>query len=479
MNSLLNSQASYFVGCVLILTMIAGCHHQPDVDHSEEIEASVEIVPQRFALSQQKQKAAGIETSTLQNQAIQEFVTAPGRVQYDDTNHIAIKAPTAGVIAEVRVLPGTQVAAGDVLAVMSSPEVGAARADIRKRQVEFELASRQYAWREAIHDGLKTLVSGIKARELPNQLSEKVVSLKLGSYREQVFTAYTRYRLAESLASAVSDSTSGGALSGKMVQERMSERDSSRSALDSIIEQSLFEATQDAAEARLQLDDSERRLKISQQQLQSLIGIVDTSALTINEDELSLLEIRAPFAGTVESRTYSKLERIDVGDTLFILANTKFLWISADIRENAWSALQLAPGETLSFSSPAIPGETLSCTLKFVGREVNPLSNAIPLVAGVQNDSGLLRPGQFVWVQLPIGKPRQGIAIPESAIVEHQGQTFVFRPDGDDQFERVDVKTGIHQGTMVEIQSGLAVGDRVVTKGAFSLKSEMLLEREE
>jgi cobalt-zinc-cadmium efflux system membrane fusion protein len=54
----------------------------------------------------------------------------------------------------------------------------------------------------------------------------------------------------------------------------------------------------------------------------------------------------------------------------------------------------------------------------------------------------------------------------------------VFVPDGPEQFRRVDVTTGIESGDDIEVISGLAVGQQVVSHGAFVLKSELLLEKE-
>jgi hypothetical protein len=43
----------------------------------------------------------------------------------------------------------------------------------------------------------------------------------------------------------------------------------------------------------------------------------------------------------------------------------------------------------------------------------------------------------------------------------------------------VDVKVGLETNEQIEIVSGLSAGDSVVDRGAFFLKSELLLEREE
>jgi cobalt-zinc-cadmium efflux system membrane fusion protein len=100
-------------------------------------------------------------------------------------------------------------------------------------------------------------------------------------------------------------------------------------------------------------------------------------------------------------------------------------------------------------------------------------------VAVIDNTPGLLRPGQYVSVRLPLGAPRQSPAVPETALVEHEGKRFVFVSSEEHRYHRRDVRTGIEADGWVEIVEGLSPGEQVVTQGAFYLKSELLLEGEE
>lgn len=435
--------------------------------------------PEILTLSPLKQQAAGIRLGAATRQLIRELATVPGRIQYDDTRHIEVKVPVAGILTDVRVQPGVEVAAGDVLAILSSPEVGTARADVLRRQVEFELAERKHAWKKSACEGLRKLVDAVEAGRSPQDIVGSLDTITLGAYREQVVSAYSRFRLADSLATAASSASSSGAIPERTIKERLSERDAAQAALQAITEQSLFEACQESATAKLEAQDAERRLRISRQTLYTFLGYDEDVDPTANENQLSLVEVRAPIDGTIERRTFSRMERIKQGDSLFVLANTSRLWVSADIREQEWAALRLKPGEELLLTSPALPDRQLISHVEFVGREVSPETNAVPLVAAINNADGLLRPGQFVWVQLPLGSARSAVTVPESAIVEHDGIPFVFISAGENRFQRVDITTGIRQGGLTEVLSGLQEHQQVVERGAFALKSELLLEREE
>ncbi len=80
---------------------------------------------------------------------------------------------------------------------------------------------------------------------------------------------------------------------------------------------------------------------------------------------------------------------------------------------------------------------------------------------------------------MAIGPKLSCLAVPESAIATHESIPFVFVPLAENVFQRRDVELGEKAGGWVEIKSGLAEGQAIVTEGAFYLKSELLLEAEE
>ncbi|MEO8498625.1 MAG: efflux RND transporter periplasmic adaptor subunit, partial [Planctomycetota bacterium] len=142
-------------------------------------------------------------------------------------------------------------------------------------------------------------------------------------------------------------------------------------------------------------------------------------------------------------------------------------------------ALSLATDQTLRLTVPAMPNAEFAAKVLFVGATVSSATLSIPLVAEVNNDAKLFRPGMFVWVDVPVAEPREALAVPVGAIQRHEEQAFVFVETSEDEFQRVDVETGIETPDWVEVTSGLTAGARVVDHGAFYLKSELLLEKEE
>ena len=183
-------------------------------------------------------------------------------------------------------------------------------------------------------------------------------------------------------------------------------------------------------------------------------------------------------AGRIDERFAVKSARLIAGKPLFTLADTSNLWVAAEIHEQDWAALDSAQGHSLPLRVPALNNALFSAKVRFVGSKVSPEKRSIPLVADLPNPDGKFRPGMFVWVDVPLARERKGLVVPSGAVMRHEQQVFVFVPRDANTFERVEVQTGLETEQWIEITQGLQTGDKVVDKGTFFLKSELLLGRE-
>ena len=78
--------------------------------------------------------------------------------------------------------------------------------------------------------------------------------------------------------------------------------------------------------------------------------------------------------------------------------------------------------------------------------------------------------GSFTEVQLSVGKPRKSTVIPTSSLLEDYGSYSVIVELSGESFERRPVTIGRKNGNLVEITSGLEVGEMVVSIGAYQVK---------
>lgn len=453
------------------------------VTPAAQVALETEAPTDSVVLPESKRTNVAVRTVSVEKHEVHRTRQVSGRVRYDDARHIEIKAASDGILTKVLVKPGDIVQAGQVLATLHSPEVGAARADVLKRKSELELAERSAQWQTETHENLQLLLKAIRQRNSMKQLEADFESRPLGDHRSTLFTAYSRLLLAETSLSNIKTAAESGAVPARTLLEQTTAREAAEAALRGYCEQSAVDARRLREEAAAHAADAKRRLNISREHVTALLGYKESSlsndAQQDRETRLSQVDCQAPFEGTIERKQFSASERVKGGEMLFVLADTRHLWISADLREQDWEALRLSPGQELLVESPAFGHRPLTARVQFVGREVAPESNAVPLIAEIDNADGLLRPGMFVRVTIPLDQTPSVMAVPSAAVVEHEQHKFVFVPGPrDGEFIRKNIEVGRDDGEWIEVLSGLEPGSQVVAHGAFVLKSELLLERE-
>ena len=448
---------------------------EPEVKKTDEVRTTVE-------LSDLKRERAGVKVGSVEQRTLQATATVPGRVSYDESKHIEVRVATAGTITKILVKPGDQVKKGDLLAVVSSPEIGQARAAEKQQAAELELLNRTLSFQKQRRTGIEALVAAIRRGDALETIRESELAEQVGASRETLLTAYSQTLLARSQIRRITTATESGAIAGRTAAERSSQLETAEAALRGNVEQLLFDSNQEVGRAAAAVEAAQRQLDLARQQTATLMGYQSFAELPSQQespgDNLAKVEIRAPLDSTVEQKKLAESERVSPGDSLLVLADTSNLWIKAQLRESQWRCLNLNAGDVLKVTSQALGSVPLEAQVYFVGREVDPTTNSIPVVATIAND-GRLRPGLFVMVEVPIGEKVDCLAVPESAIGTHEAETFVFLPKGERSFERHAVATGERAGGWVELKSDLPAGEAVVTDGVFHLKSELLLEAEE
>jgi membrane fusion protein, multidrug efflux system len=100
-----------------------------------------------------------------------------------------------------------------------------------------------------------------------------------------------------------------------------------------------------------------------------------------------------------------------------------------------------------------------------VGRGVSAETGTLPLQASFPNPGGVLRPGQFGRVRLPITTRKNAIVIPQRAVQELQGtyNVFVVGPDNVAQIREVKLANRTESGWVVS--KGLEPADRIIVEG--------------
>jgi membrane fusion protein, multidrug efflux system len=103
--------------------------------------------------------------------------------------------------------------------------------------------------------------------------------------------------------------------------------------------------------------------------------------------------------------------------------------------------------------------------LDYVSLTADATTRTYPIKVVVANPEQVLRPGMIVRANFIRRQLEQAIAVPFFTIVDHESGKSVFVVDQDNTARIRPIEYGTFQRGIVEIRSGLNVGDRLIIVG--------------
>ncbi len=207
-----------------------------------------------------------------------------------------------------------------------------------------------------------------------------------------------------------------------------------------------------------QLDEARAQLDMARHDVVRL-----NAQLSQAEYEMQQSVIRSPFAGVVTERFTQRGEYLQVGAAVARVVNTE------NVEARATAALQFAgnvkPGQVATIR---VGGDERQATVRAVVPVGDDRSRQFEVRLAVTKTHWPV--GTAVEVSVPTSNDRAAVVVPRDAIVIRQSQSYVMRVTKGGTVERREVDSGAAVEDMVEIKSGVAVGDRLVVRGAERLE---------
>jgi membrane fusion protein, multidrug efflux system len=233
----------------------------------------------------------------------------------------------------------------------------------------------------------------------------------------------------------------------------------------------LAAATAQFEESRSQFNRSRELMNtqaLSKSQYEQLEATMKSNQARVDAARARLSDtyIRAPFAGRVGLRRVSLGALINPGTVITTLDDTSVIKMDFAVPEVHLGDLRV--GQTVQARSGAYPGRQFAGRVTSIDSRVDAASRAVTVRALVPNRDGALRPGMFLTIDLS-REQRLALVIPEEALVPEQARQFVYVLTGSSVAKR-EVKLGRREPGFVEIDSGLALDDRVVVEGTLKLR---------
>jgi RND family efflux transporter MFP subunit len=185
-----------------------------------------------------------------------------------------------------------------------------------------------------------------------------------------------------------------------------------------------------------------------------------------------IVRVPAPIDGVVTERFANAGLNVDAATKLFTVVDLSTVWVVADVFEGDFSRVRV--GSDAKVTTSAYPELIQTGRISYIDPNVNPGTRTAKVRVEVPNPRGVLRLGMYaeVLISAPGGEPVPHI--PRSAVQNVGDRTVVYLADParPGRFVERQVQLGPAMGQDVAVLSGLQAGDRLVTKGSFSLRAE-------
>ena len=371
------------------------------------------IVSQKFTSADMQVNAEHLMYSKVLQGPLTISVSGNGTLVPENIQWLA--ARVSGRVEQVVIKAGTQVAKGDVIAVLSNPELEQQAEEIRW---DYEAFLAQF---EALNAELESSLLQQKAQVLHAQFAYESANLQL--------TAETQ--LIENKTGVVSE------INFKKTQMNVSQLKRTWE-----IQQQLSAKFSITMKAKVKAKDAE---------LNKLSKVLQRS-----EDRVEALKITAPMSGIVQESDLKPGQRIAIGGLVAKIADPKSLFAELQLSELNIGDVALGQTAVIDTRNGTVSGEVI---------RIDPNVNN----GNVQVDVRILetlpknaRPDLSITGKINVSELENTLYVQRPAFVRSNASSSLYRLDEEGYARKLTVQLGKGSVSQIQILSGLQVGDEIV-----------------
>lgn len=410
----------------------AGEEHGAEEGHGT---GEVKLEPETLA-------SAGLEYESVTQRPAIALLRVSGTVESNPRNTQQVTPLVGGRVERVSVAVGDRVAAGTVLATISSPQIAQMHGKLHEAETAHELAERNLVRVRRTEN--RAAVISAKARldetEATLRRTRRLVELGAGAGKDLI-AAEAAYKTAK----ADYDFQSNISLNRELQEAQ-------------------------AAVATTQVDVAHIRDEMR------ALGLAVEAGEHDHSRDSSLIAVRAPASGIVTERGINAGAGVEAGRSLFTISNLSSVFVIANVPEVQVGNVR--PGTPAEIRSAALGDQVLRAQVGYIDPQLDEATRTARVRIEVPNPGERLRAGMFTEVgfQTTTGEVSgEELVVPASAVqrVENEAVVFVPKDDEPGAFEVREIETGAESDGYVRVLGGLRMSERVVTKGSFILKTQM------
>ena len=238
--------------------------------------------------------------------------------------------------------------------------------------------------------------------------------------------------------------------------------------------QSNISLNKEIQEAKADVETTEVDLSHIQDEMRSLGVPYDRNRPDDHSKDTSLVALRAPLSGMITERKFNSGAGVEAATAIFAISNLSTVYVIANVPEA--SASRLSIGSVAEIKSAAVGN--LNGRISYIDPSLDETTRTARVRLEVPNDNGRLRAGMFTDIGFYVGTSAVGgeeLVVATAAVQRSGDKTMVFVPKENSPgvFEVREVETGGEIEGYTRIISGLKLGEKIVTKGSFTLKTQL------
>ncbi|MCB1022745.1 MAG: efflux RND transporter periplasmic adaptor subunit [Acidobacteria bacterium] len=395
-------------------------------------------------LDREALNSANIEIEGVSTRPAIALIKTTGTIETNPQQTQYVTPLVSGRVEKMTVSVGDYVNRGKLLAVISSPQIAQMHGKMHEAETKLGIAERNLARVQKTENRVAVLQSKAKLDEAAATLKrvKRLIELEAGAGKDLI-AAETSYKTAK----AEYDFQRNISLN-KEIQESKAEVETARVDLRHILDEMR------SLGVELSDHDADR-----------------------HRTNTSLISIYAPAAGMVTERPVNPGSGIDGGTTLFVLSNLSTVFAIANVPESQMPGIRV--GTMAEISSPALrEGGVITARVSYIDPTLKEDTRTGMVRLEVPNSGGTLRAGMFVDIGFQTSsdlETGEELVVNSEAVhrVGEKNVVFIPKPNEPGAFEVREIVVGLDLGGYTRIKSGLRVDEKVVTKGSFTLKTQL------
>lgn len=397
-------------------------------------------------LSEEALKAAKIETAEVSEQAAGETLRVTGSVETNQQQTQQVTPLVSGRVERVNAALGDRVRKGAVLAMIASPQIAEMHGKLHEAETAFAIAQRNYERVQKAENRVAVLQAKARLDEADASLrrTQRLIELGAGAGKD-LTAAETAYKTAKAEYEF----------------------------------QSNIALNREVAESRAAVDTARVDVKHMRDQLAAYGAPVAADEKDDDHShDTSLIALRSPIAGTITERLINAGAGIEAGKPLFTVANISNLWVIANVPE---AQVRFLRAGTSAQVRAAGGEESVTGRITYIDPSLNEETRTARVRVEMANPGERFKVGSFVEISFKTeiagsAAVDRSLVIPDEAVQRIGERTVVFIPKEKEagHFEVREIEPGGVTDGLRRVTSGLKAGERVVTRGSFTLKTQLM-----